>query len=307
MNPVFLLFLLIFFSCGLSDSEEIEEAIDKANLLLASKSCDKALESLGSVAYQHKNVDYIMAYSSAYACKGDYSSTTFFADDLPEMETDLESMFGSFATFSTSEIQNSEDEKFVHLMTALDTLLMAGNITESSHTNRSAEFDRADVERLEVFALYLIFIQMGRFTHHFGNADSEGIKGGGVQSNSCYLNYTDPSARTIITGVTPPNSCVPDGTTGHPELDRTLKCYGVILFNNLIDIVGNLTFTGTNADGLRDINSVISNFCTLLSSGDALENICTVKTLKSCVDDTTNYTDEYIEAFYAAIYETLHQ
>ena len=125
-----------------------------------------------------------------------------------------------------------------------------------------AGFTQADVERLEVFALYLILIQMGKFIYFFGNTDSDGVKGGGTQSNSCYLNYTSLPARAVINAATPPNSCNPDGTTGHPDLDndRALKCYGVILFNNFIDIIGNLTFVGDNADGLRDINNVIRQF-----------------------------------------------
>ena len=77
-----------------------------------------------------------MAYSSAYACRGDYSSTTFFTDDLPGMQTDLDTLFGSLATFSTSEMTNMADERFTQITTALDALLMAGNITESSHANR---------------------------------------------------------------------------------------------------------------------------------------------------------------------------
>ena len=301
--------LILLLACSKSKNEKIRLAIDEANFHLTENRCDEALEALDDVSYQDNNADFIMAQASSWACKGGYSSITFFLEDLPNMESASSAILGSLATFSTSEMEGEDDEKFKHLRQALSLLLLPGGNTVSSHEERKKVLGLSaqDVERLEVFALYLILIQMGKYTYFYGNSGSDGVKGDGDGDNECYLSYKNTAAEAIaiLTG----GSCDPSmGGSGHDELtgNRDLMCYGVILFNNFIDIIGNLAFRGDNADELVNVGSTISDLCSQVTGTD-LGDICTVKTLKSCVDNDTKHSDDHLEIFHAAVYETMHQ
>ena len=301
--------LIAVLACSKSSEEKVADAIGEARLFLTERKCDEALKALDTVGFQNKNVDYIIAAASAHACKGGYSSISFFENDLPGMESSEEGFFGSLSSFSSSSITDTEDDRFIHTGRALDVLLLAGGINRSSHDNRRAveAFSAQDVERIEIFALYLILVQTGRFTNYFGNVNEDGEKGQGANSNDCYLTYSDAAASALVTATA--TVCDPVADTGHPEIvaDRENQCYGIILFNNFADIIQHIVFSGENADRLTELSTSIDNFCLAASRADDLGSTCTTKTLERCVQDNVLHSPEHIERFYASVYESMHQ
>ncbi len=309
-------FFLIFFSlfplsCGQSPKEKVELAINKANFYLTRSQCNKAVNALDDVDYQSKNVDYILAHSSALACRDGYSTTTLFFKDIPNMATGMNSILASLATFSTSEMIGEDDIRFNSIKESLNRILLAGGITQSSHANRLAvkEFSEADVERLNVLALYLVLVQMGRFSLYYGNANNEdGAKGKGDQGNECYLTYSDPAADILINLAR--TDCKDSSDNGHRELDasRNMRCYGIILFNNFLDLLKSLIFAGKkNVKKLIEISDNVTDLCEIASKTYDFGKTCSTKTFKKCVEDTVNHSDAHIERFYAAIYENMHK
>ena len=303
--------ILLPLACGkFSPEEKVEHAINEATFYLTTSQCDKALDALDNVNYQDKNIDYILAHSSALACRGGYSTTKVFLTELTDMKTGQDSLLASLATFSTSSQMTGEDDRrFISLKAALQRLLLPGGIARSSHDDRMSieEFSKTDVERLNILALYITLVQLGKMTFYYGNSDQDGAKGKGPQSNQCYLTYSDASAQALVTLA---KTGCGIGDDGHSELDadRTLRCYGIVLFNNLTDLLGNLAFTGKKkVKKLISLSETISNLCEASKNVYDFGETCITKTLSRCVDDTLNHSDEQIERYYSIIYESMHK
>ena len=304
-NLLLILFLVLGFSCGTTNQEDVEDAIFHARQLLTGGRCAEALEALAKVPYQPKNIDYLEAAASAHACIGGYNTVTFFLDDLDKLGTSQTAFLGSLATFSTSNMTTSASSAYLSIKTAINTLIMAGGISSSSYANRSGAIGASANNNISVFSLYMILVELGKFMNYYGNADdSTGIKGTGGQANECYMDYTDAQAIAAI-GLGTSGSCnLPN--EGHPDLtgDRTRACEGVVLFNNLIDIISNVIFSGTNSGSLGDLAAGISSVC----AGGATFNreICDVKTFSECVSNTADIDSNQLERFYGIIFENMH-
>ena len=80
--------------------EKVLDAIDSAQIHLSVGDCDRALELLEEVGEQNKNVDWLQAKASAYACKAGYNLINLFENDLTKIGSPSE--FGGFARFTTS-------------------------------------------------------------------------------------------------------------------------------------------------------------------------------------------------------------
>ena len=308
----FLIFLTLFpLSCGkFSPHEKVEHVINKANFYLTTNQCDKALDTLDDITYQEKNIDYILANSSALACRGGYSTTKLFLTEFTDMKTGQDSLLASLATFSTSsKMTGEEDMRFVSIRRALNHLLLPGGIAQSSHINRMSieDFSKTDVERLNVLAFYLTLIQLGKIVFYYGNTDKDGAKGKGTQGNDCYLTYSDTSAQALV--ALAKTGCGIGGD-GHSELDssRTMRCYGIILFNNFLDLLTSLAFIGKKkVKKLIDLSKNISDLCESSKGTYDFGQTCITKTLSRCIDDTVNHSDTHIERYYALIYESMHK
>ena len=46
-------------------------------------------------------------------------------------------------------------------------------------------------QEIEMLAFYEILVNLGRFLYYYGNADNNGAKGAGGQSNTCFMDYDD--------------------------------------------------------------------------------------------------------------------
>lgn len=310
----FLFLFLIFstlLSCGKNSEEEIEDAIFHAQQLLTSGLCAEALAALAEIPYQPTNATYLKTLASGQACLGGYNTTTFFSTDLDKLGTSQTAFLGSLATFSTSDMTVTNSSNYQSIFSAINTLTLGGGVTESTFAGRSAALGASQNNNLSVFALYTILVELGKFLNFYGNADdTTGVKGTGGQANVCYFNYTNVTAVAAVSGSTSGACDHPGSPTGHPSLilpansdTRARACEGIVLFNNFLDIIANLTFSGTNSGDLNDLKS-ITNACTSIPGINT--ETCNTKTVSACINNTTDITDVQFELFYAVIFENMH-
>lgn len=291
--PLFLILTLFLSACG-GEGEEIENAIDEANYFLTTRECAKAREVLDAVGYQTNDPRYVAVYSTTYACEASYSTVNFFADDLTSLSSTAGGFFGSLAGFSTSGLMTSAtDTDFTNLQQAIDTILYSGANTTSSSANRIAKFGLRDATNLNVQALYMILVNFGRWLRYHGNADALGNKGGGTnpEANTCLFSYDNGGANWLVVedalndGVS--GTCTDvartgtdDITTADPAVNKQRLCRGIVLFNNFIDIVLNINFTGTNTGELNNLATTFNTLCQDVTQfADAL---CDLRDMSGC-------------------------
>jgi hypothetical protein len=314
LKKILLLILIstALVSCGATDEEEVEDAIFHAQQLLTSGLCTEAIEALLKIPYQPTNSTYLKTLASGQACLGGYNTTVFFASDLSKLGTAQTAFLGSLATFSTSNMTETNSSNYQNILNAIKTLTLAGAVAESSYAGRSAALGASKNKNVSVFALYTILVELGKFLNFYGNADdTTGIKGTGGQSNVCYFNYTNVTAVAAVSATTSGSCDHPGSATGHTSLvlpanpdTRERACEGIVLFNNFLDIIANLTFSGTNSGDLNNLKS-ITNACTSIPGINT--ETCDVKTVSSCVSNAVDITDIQFELFYSVIFENMHQ
>lgn len=310
---IFLLTLLVS-GCGATTDEEIEDAIVSANQFLSNKKCNEALRILESVGAQMSNPDWVSSYSSAQACLADWNVVRFFETDLDLLNTASEkAIIGSLSRFTQANMSSATDPAYINLRSAINTLLNAGNVNPVSYVNRANAIGAAAASNLAIQTLYMQLSQLGKFSLFYGNANpADGSKGGGSGTNQCYLTYTDATAKAFIDGVGLGTCDDTDNDTGRAELNgnRERMCEGIVLFNNFVDIIGNITIqpgdNNGNLDDLDDLSTDIEAECS--NSGLGLGGTCTVKTQSICVANADGqYNIEHLERYYAVIWEGLHQ
>lgn len=285
-----ILFLLFLASCG-GDKDDISNAIDEANFLLTTRNCAQARTVLDQVGYQASNPRYIAAYATTYACEANYSTVNFFADDLGNLSGTANGFLGSIAAFSTSNrMTSATDVDFTKLQQAINTILYAGSITDSSSANRIATFGAADATNLHAQALYMVLVNLGRWLRYHGNTDSLGNKGSGTnpEANTCLYPYNDADANIITalsTGNTGPCtvgnvSSTTDINTGDVAVNQERLCNGILLFNNFVDLILNLTFSSANAGNLSALSAEFETLCT--SIGAINTALCSMRDMDDC-------------------------
>jgi len=314
---LFLFIACILIGCGASTQEEVENAIVTAHQYLSSKKCSEALQVLDGVGQQMSNPDWVSAYASAQACQADWNVVRFFETDLDLLNTSDESaVIGSLSVFSQANMDSPLSPSYTGLRNGITTLLSAGNVSPISYQARAISLGTSAANRLAVQTLYMQLTQLGKFARYFGNASTTGVKGQGSGSNECYLSYTDADAQAIISAGL--GTCDDPGVdTGHPDLngDRTRLCEGIVLFNNFLDIVANISLdpTGNNGDigDLDELSTDLAAACATLSGPPTnydFGGTCTVKTQSICENNVGgNYTMAHLERYYAAFWEALHQ
>ncbi len=306
--------LLLLSACG-GESEEVATAIDQANFLLTDRECSKAREVLDEVGYQSSNNRYIAVYATTYACEANYSTVNFFANDLTGLNSTAGGFFGSLSGFSTSGLMTSAtDTDFLTLQQAIDTILYSGSNTTSSSANRISVFGLRDATNLNVQALYMILVNLGRWLNYHGNADALGNKGAGTnpEANNCLYTYNTGGANfAVITDAlddgagqsgtcnsanTPYNGTT-DITTGVPTTDKQRLCRGIVLLNNFIDIIINVNFSGNNTGDLNNLGTTFNTLCQDVTQfADAL---CDLRDMAGC--EATSIDD--LEVYVAWLFE----
>lgn len=340
MKAVFLLILSILVSCAKTDEQAVRSAIQEAKYELNSSNCSKAKSILDEVDFQTDNADYISIYASAQACVGGYDELSMlFGGNLTNIDSN--SLITSLAAFTTSDETLADSTTYTALNDAITTLLSYDDSTQPSTVARNAKFGTKKSGDLSMQALYLLLVQIGKHFALYGNADdstnpTRGEKGGGSQTNSCIFSYTTQDAVDYITdagGVAGLlGTCVAaTGSEGSdllesPETAADIKrrlCQGIVYFNNLLDILGNITLPGSSE--LGDVGNINTALTTLMTAAATLETTGgtpagkyndgpaagqgAIAALKDVTSQTVCEAEnlERIEKFYAIFFEAVYQ
>jgi hypothetical protein len=311
-----LLLLLSIISCAKTSQEQIEDAIELANEYLTRDECNDAIDVLEEVGLDNDNGDFVSVYSAAYACKSGFSMLDLFSADLSSI--DSTSIISSLAGLSTSDESTADSVSFLAMQNAIN-IILESQVTSSnaSALKRISEFGTSKGADLNFQALFMILVQTGKYYQLYGDADGAGVKGAGG-NNSCLYSYTNADAVVAI-GATTPGSCV--AATGNegssfleaPVLTTTIKtrmCYGLILLNNMMDILANLSLTSGNYGDISNIKTVVDALYTGLIISEAgsfgTTVILDVKEIRSQTTCMALQFDE-VERYYAFFLENLYQ
>ncbi len=325
------LFILILccVSCAKSTEEEVRSAVVEAKYHLSGMDCSKAEDILNDVGFQKDDANYISVYASMQACKAGYKELDIlFGGNLENINS--ASLITSLASFSSSNETAPDSTVYLSLNNAINTLISYDDAAsgQPSTVARNAKFGTKKSGDLSLQALYLIFVQMGKHFALYGNAGADGAKGGDAQGfgNTCIYSYTTEDAEDWITA-TSPGTCVPplDGTQGSDFLEAPVGqevikrrlCYGIIYYNNMMDILSNMTLPGSSE--LGDVSNIQAALALLMDNAVLAEDGAfndgdpngqdAITTLKDITDQTTceAQTIERIEKFYAIFFESIYQ
>jgi hypothetical protein len=315
-----ILALILVSSCGDQSEEEVERGIHSAITDLTSGSCQRAIDTLNEIGYQSTNIRYLKTYASAYSCRADYSTPTFFSTDLALIGNP--SALGGFSRFSTADTMNQPEEgSYRDMRTAINSLLYAGAIPVNVHPTiqeRKRLLDDELLKDLHAQLFYLIMNQFGKFLYYYGDSSSTGVKGSGSGSNNCLLNYDMSISYDAATigdylnaGLT--GACT-SSEDGHPDmgpdgssLDVERMCEGVVWFNNIITLLPEVlaNTAGTDFSSISaiqtDLDTALQTFATNTGS-----NAVNMYSQTSCVDSFTA-DDSDLQIYYAVIFESLFQ
>jgi hypothetical protein len=172
-------------------------------------------------------------------------------------------------------------------------------------------------------AIYMTIIALGKFVALYGNASTaDGSKGGGALGNLCFMDYNNAKAGNMITGVGTGGTCnvtnsgsafidlVGDNTTARRRL-----CQGIVLYNNLLDILSNITLPASaelgDLDDIDNVMTTIYDAAELVESGtppatSAVSTIRNILNQAEC-EDSANVSDAELEIFYATMMEAAYQ
>ncbi len=316
--------ILLCVSCGKSKDEEVVDALRSANILLSSKKCQEAIDLLEGIGRQNRNAKYLKGLASAYGCRANYSTITFFGSDIKK--TANPGPLGGMTTYTTSQVTPSgdlsDDQSFKDLQTAIDILLYAGGIaatTDPYARERAKYFSLNEAGDINSELAFMLMVQAGKFMKVYGNASAGGVKGAGTTTtNKCFTDYSHVTNVIIEAGISAlPGSCKMKNSS-HPELDSTLVssderkkrlCEGVVLMNSIVDILPVVLATAAGGD-IEDISSVTGEIAKgrKLLSDNVPEIAPLLNTLsqKNCVDNA-DIDEEMLETYYVGVYETIFQ
>lgn len=309
---VFIFILVLFASCAKNNAEQATEAIDIALTHLSKNECDDALEVLLKVDGQGNNPVYLQVLSSAYACKGSFDEINFISNDIASfVTTDFETISKSLATMSTSPETTVDSVAYTSIRSGINTIL---NSTSGSPSQiaREAKFGVRRAGDMGMQALFLNIVNFGKFLNFYGNVDSDGDKGAGSNTNSCFLNYTDVRAQAVI-GSGNTGACTVTND-GHPDLSlaagnlanaKRRLCEGLVLFTNVVDILDNIDTSGSSElEKLNEVATKINDFKTIATTAGltTLVNTTSQSDCETLMNTASNLND--MQLLYSLIFES---
>jgi hypothetical protein len=334
------LIVLTLSGCGADEEQKVDDAIDIALSYLTAGDNQRAIQVLEDVGRHPKNYRYVKTLATAYAGRGGYLTTKFFADDLALVNPSPgggAALLNTFALFSTSSSMDSADDPdYEDLMEAINILLFAGGITTDKNptsARRLNYFSAEQVSNMNMLLLYLSFVELGKYVHFYGSADAAGTKGAEAGAiNSCFLNYTgDAGAGSIslVGGVadleaylgTNGGACGSAGTDatstdlGNPflgsegNLNITRVCQGVILLNTFFDSLTNVIdqLAGDDFGSLGGTSSAIDTLrSSIITAFPATADAVIVQSQDLCESIYEGDTDA-LEVYFAFFFEGLFQ
>jgi hypothetical protein len=291
----FFTLVILLNACSKPSEIKIEEAKEVAKAYLTKGDCQAAKNALDEVGYQNEDSNYISLYASIYGCFAGYSEISFFAN-LGEISPT--SLLNSFASFNSSNPANYDQEKFDHLYQGIQLLLQSNGAIPNT-AEREAKFGVGKANDLSLQALYLIIYSLGKFFAYYGNVDELAFKGFGPQGNLCLADYEfddnpGPGNLQDQLGIQDIWGCN-NIDKGHPNLKASVDlstrknylCQGVILFNNLFEILSNITLS--ESDSFGNLGEVEGTVDLLFQAAQQIEEqvnwganaIDTIKTITS--------------------------
>ncbi len=310
--------LTTLLACTSGPKEKIENGIDSAlyYLSLPTPNCQKAIEELEKIGRQNNNPLYLRTLASAYACRGNYGELIFFGD-IDNISSNASSFFGSLTTLGLATQSAPEPDSFLDVQRALDVLLYAGGQSTPSYTNLVTIFGQRQANNLSMQTLFMLLTQLGRFNYYYGNVDAAGAKGLGAGANNCFYPYPGVIQTTVADVADTGGRCNSGSApVGHPQLNTATAgitnaivnrrlCYGVVIVNNLIDILTNIEFSNNDALGaIVDLKDTLED---LLTQADSIPDpdfqaFLEVKSQSAC-EATLNSDNEVGQIYFAAIFE----
>lgn len=317
-----LLLIMVFtISCGASPEEEVKSNLISAEILLSTSKCQDAIDLLEGMGRQNSNARYLKLLASAYACRSEYSTIKFFADDIGL--TGNPAPMGGMSTYSTSLVSFTsplqDDQNFEDLQTAIDILLYAGGTsraTDPTSIVRSAHFTEREAGDINAQMAYMMMVQLGRFFKVYGNTSAAGVKGGGLASNVCFTDYpnVDPAIALYITTQNETGACNVVNSS-HAQLASSLSaslrrsrlCQGVVLLNGILDVLPAVIVAagGGELGDITDVLEEIDEFkADATAAFPAIAPVLTVLSQNNC-ETSSAITIDLIEAYYALLMEGL--
>lgn len=322
-----LLILSFITSCGATPEEEVKSNLISAEILLSTSKCQDAIDLLEGMGRQNTNARYLKLLASAYACRSEYSTIKFFADDIG-LTGNPEPM-GGMSTYSTS-LDNftsplQEDQKFEDLQTAIDILLYAGGTsraTDPTSLVRGANFTAREAGDINAQLAYMLMVQLGRFFKVYADTNATGVKGGGAASNVCFTDYptidgvADPDDMPLEIALAGQAGACKVKTSPHaqlssllvtPTIRRARLCQGIVLLNGILDVLPAVIVAAGGGE-LGDVSGVLTDIETYKTIATAaypdIANVLTVLSQNNC-ETSSSITIDAIEAYYATLMEAL--
>ena len=315
MRSFILIFLLFLFcSCAKTAPEKVDEAIDLALSYLTNEQCDKAIDVLEDAGRDTENAIYLQVLASAYACRASYNEITFLTTDIPAINSTAVGLMKSLSLLTLSGETATNSAEYVDLRQAF-TILTNVDAAQPSYVTRVASYGARKASDMGVQTLFLGLVQLGKFIHYYGNVNATtGVKGGGTQSNNCFLEYTDPRAIVALgaLGATCNDMSTDDGhvdlsfAAGSLTATKKKMCEGLVLVTNIIDILENITLPASSSYGsITTLPATISTFKTSIIAADATLSTLLNTTSQSTCETLVTAAAEFnnLQYIYALLFE----
>lgn len=324
---IFILTSVLLFSCGKSVDEKTASAVLSANIYLSKGNCQSAINVLEANGRVDRDAHYLKVLSSAYACRAGFSAVTFFASDLAL--TGSPAPLGGTTLYSTSLTTSSSpldsDDSFRDLQTAIDILLYAGGIPatrDPTASERARYFTSDEAGEINSQLLFMMFAQLGKYMHVYGNGDALGKKGAGVPAgNKCFTSYleakiiNDPEVNLVLNAL--PAACVPGAVSSHTELAtsvaaatrKTRLCQGVVILNGILNTLPSVvaSASGQLATQGAVIEAAAGGARTALTTAYAAIGDVSSTINQSICEDNTSVPIGNLEIYFAFLFESIFQ
>lgn len=323
-----LFMLLTLLSCGKPADQKREDALLSANILLSSRQCQAAIDLLEGAGRDTYDGKYMQTLASAYACKAGFTEPRFFVDELPKVGTP--GGLGGLTRFALASTMTAPDaDTFTNLQKAIDVLLYAGGVSSTQDptaVRRAAGLSSADAQDINAQLMYLVLTQMGLYLYYYGDSSSTGVKGSGAGTNTCLVNYDGATTLDVgtnlstyfATNVTGACKVAGLGTTGHVQLGAknalnvSRLCQGVVLLNTFIDIfpavLASITTNDLNTvNGITTAVNLAKTAVTTAKTNVLMSTLLNTLNQSKCESDYTAANTQYLEVYFAFMYEVLFQ
>ena len=313
-NLVFLFtFSFLFISCGKTDELLCQDEKEEAKYYLTKENCSKAFSALDGGSCGNDDAEYIALRASAYGCQANYSELDFF--DLDVSSINSSSLLSSLAGLSSSDETEADSTEFVALQTAIQTILTSTSGNPSA-AQRNSTFGSEQGTNLNFQALFMITVQLGKYFAYYGNADNAGSKGSGTLGNTCIYSYTNADAIDWVSTTAPDTGTCTGSGQGSSDLEnpvaaaeiKTRLCEGIILFNNFMDILGNVDLSDSIYGDLSQVESAINGLYTIAIGAESAYSSNTISIVRDVrsQSDCEALTTEQIEKYFAIFFESIY-